>query len=170
MKNLKVLNAAITANLGSIVSVTAEVEQKVLKRGNPLKDAEITKLVKVTCQSGTSYENTVNNQRVREGEKSDFSSVPNWMEATEFSAFVQKKSDPSCKYLRLMVVPGTKSENLGYFVNGKPATEQEIAIIEKFKQVSTPPTNQGVDRPVIYRTFKVSGLKSIRVGGVEITV
>ena len=67
----------------TFAQVVAVVEQKMLKTGNPLRNATITKLVNYNMLLNANYQNMVNNARVREGKEADFQAKENWF--TQFA-------------------------------------------------------------------------------------
>jgi hypothetical protein len=153
------------ATHGHIVAI---VEQKMLKRGNPLKDAEITKQVSYIALLNANYQNVVNNALVREGKEAEFVSKENWF-TPEYDSFngsiVAKKSDTNCKYLK-MIVKSAITHN--FFINGVVATKEQIEIIKQFRQKSSPASNQNLDNEVIVRTIKTENIVRIKKGGVEL--
>lgn len=158
------INDGGKATHGKIVAV---VEQKMLKRGNPLKDANITKLVTYMARLNNNYQNAVNNQRLREGKDDNFVSKENWFK-TIFDSFngslVAKKSDENCTYLKMIVNFATTHT---YFVNGIEATAEQIETIKQFKQSSSA-KNQNLDTEIIVRTIKTDNIISIKTGGQEL--
>lgn len=152
------------ATHGHIVAI---VKQEMLKTGNPLKDAEITKQVSYIASLNANYQNVVNNALVREGKEANFVSKENWF-TPEFDSFngsiVAKKSDTNCKYLK-MIVKTAVTHN--YFVNGIVATKEQIETIKKFRQKSSS-SNQNLDSEVIVRTIKAENIVKIKKGGVEL--
>ena len=158
------INDGGKATHGKIVAV---VEQKMLKRGNPLKDAEVTKLVTYMARLNNNYQNAVNNQRLREGKEGNFESKENWF-TTIFDSFngslVAKKSDLNCHYLKMIV---NYAVTHTYFVNGIEATAEQIETIKQFKQKSSA-ANQNLDTEIIVRTIKTDNIISIKTGGQEL--
>ena len=152
------------ATHGKIIAI---VEQKMLKRGNPLKDATVTKLVSYISLLNANYQNTVNNALEREGKDKNFVSKENWF-TTIFDSFngslVAKKSDTNCHYLK-MIVKSAKTHK--FFVDGIEATEEQMEVIRQFKQSSSP-TSQGLDNEIIVRTIKTQNIISVKTGGEEL--
>jgi hypothetical protein len=158
------INDGGKATHGRIVAI---VEQKMLKRGNPLKDMEITKLVTYVARLNNNYQNSVNNALKREGKDANFVSKENWF-TTIFDSFngslVAKKSDTNCTYLKMIV---NYAKTHAYFVNGVEATEEQLEVIKQFKQSSSP-TSQGLDTEIIVRTIKTENIISVKTGGIEL--
>ncbi len=159
------INDGGKATHGKIVAV---VEQKMLKRGNPLKDAEITKLVSYVSLLNANYQNVVNNSLKREAKETNFVSKENWF-TTIFDSFngslVAKKSDVSQTYLKMIVKTAITHK---YFVNGIEATAEQMEVIKEFKQKSNSSKGQGLDNEVIVRVVKTDNIISIKKGGLEL--
>jgi hypothetical protein len=156
-----IFNAINDGGSATFATIIANVEQKMLKTGNPLKNAVITKLVEYKFLLNGIYQNAVNNQRIREGKVADFKAKSNWHEKVYDSvngAIVCNKNKPENRYLSGMV---QSADNLQYYVNGIEATDEQIAIIKQFKQRSTAP-NQGLDDEIPFRTIKIEGIKEVR--------
>jgi hypothetical protein len=153
------------ATHGKIIAV---VEQKMLKRGNPLKDAVITKLVTYISLLNANYQNVVNNALAREGKDDNFKSKENWF-TTIYDSFngslVAKKSDTNCHYLK-MIVKSAKTHK--FFVDGIEATEEQMEVIRQFKQSSSSAANQNLDTEIIVRTIKTENIVSVKTGGQEL--
>ncbi len=153
------------ATHGRIVAI---VEQKMLKRGNPLKDANVTKLVTYISLLNANYQNCVNNALKREGKDDNFKSKENWF-TTIYDSFngslVAKKSDTNCHYLK-MIVKSAKTHK--FFVDGIEATEEQMEVIRQFKQSSSSAANQNLDNEVIVRTIKTQNIISVKTGGEEL--
>lgn len=152
----------------TFATIIANVEQKMLKTGNPLRNAVVTKLVNYKFLLNAIYQNAVNNQRIREGEQADFQAQSNWHEKVYDSvngAIVQNKKAPENKYLSGIV---QSAENLKYFVDGIEATAEQIEIIKQFKPKTSAP-NQGLENEIIFRTIKIKGIKEVRANKNVIT-
>ena len=169
MKNLN-NKSEVIANLindggsATFANVVAEVAQKQLKRGNPLKDATITKLVSYNMLLNANYQNMVNNQRVRENKDADFKAKENWFEKVNDGfngSIVAKKSDTTCKYLFFACNNAITSN---YYVNGIEATTEQIETIKAFRPKVTKAVNQGLKNDVVVRTIKMEGIKEIKCG------
>ena len=163
--NIEILKQFINdGGSASFGSVLAQVEQKMLKRGNPLKDAEVTKLVTYRVSLNCNYQNCVNNALVREGKEANFVSKENWHK-TVYDSFngsiVAKKSDETCTYLKMIVNSATTHQ---YFVNGVLATPEQIETIKAFKQKSSA-AHQSLDNEIIVRTIKTENIIEVKAGG-----
>ena len=148
----------------TFAQVKAVVEQKMLKTGNPLRNATITKLVNYNMLLNANYQNMVNNARVREGKEADFVAKENWFTPVNDGfngSIVAKKSDMACEYLKFAC---NNANTEKYFVNGKEATTTELEIIKEFKQKPSKAVNQGLENDVVIRTIKVEGIEEIKCG------
>lgn len=158
------INDGGKATHGRIIAV---VEQKMLKRGNPLKDAVITKLVTYISLLNSNYQNVVNNALAREGKDDNFKSKENWF-TTIYDSFngslVAKKSDTNCHYLK-MIVKSAKTHK--FFIDGIEATVEQIETIKQFRQKSSA-ANQNLDTEIIVRTIKTENIISVKTGGQEL--
>lgn len=153
-----VINDGGSATFATII---ANVEQKMVKTNNPLRDAKVTKLVDYKFLLNAVYSNAVNNQRMREGKEADFQAQKNWHEKVYDSkngAIVRNIKSPENTYLSGIV---KSAETINYFVDGKKATEAEIEIIKQFKQKSSA-KNQGLENEITFRTIKIEGIKEVR--------
>ena len=156
-----IFNAINDGGSATFATIIANVEQDMVKTGNPLRKANVTKLVNYKFLLNAVYQNAVNNQRVREGKEAAFQAKSNWHEKVYDSkngAIVRSKKAQDKMYLSGIV---ESAEVLQYFVDGKEATAEEVEIIKNFKRVSSA-ANQGVADEVIFRTIKIEGIKEVR--------
>ncbi len=157
----------------TIATLTAEVEEKLLKTNNPLRDNKITKLVNYTVALNDSYQNAVNNQRDREGKTGEayetFTSGSSWHTPVydgKNGSLVTNKNDNSKFYLKFIC---KSAEVVNYFIDGKVADENQVMLIKQFKSKSSDSNKkQGLDNPVILRVLNVENLKTIKTNGVLI--
>jgi hypothetical protein len=163
-----IFNAINDGGSATFATIIANVEQKMIKTGNPLRKANITKLVNYKFLLNAVYQNAVNNQRIRESKDANFVAKGNWHEKVYDSkngAIVRNKTNHDNKYLSGIV---ENAEVLKYFVDNRKATAEEIAIIKQFKQKSSA-KNQGLENEVIFRTIKIEGIKEVRANKNVIT-
>jgi hypothetical protein len=156
-----IFNAINDGGSATFATIIANVEQKMLKTGNPLRDAVVTKLVDYKFMLNAVYQNAVNNQRIREGKEADFEAKSNWHEKVYDSkngAIVCNKNKRENTYLSGIV---QNAETLKYFVNGIEATPEQIEVIKQFKQKSSA-KNQGLENEITFRTIKIEGIKEVR--------
>ena len=156
-----IFNAINDGGSATFATIIANVEQDMVKTGNPLRKATITKLVNYKFLLNAVYQNAVNNQRVREGKEADFKAQSNWHEKVYDSkngAIVRNKKAHDKMYLSGIV---ENAEVLKYFVDGREATAEEVEIIKNFKRTSSA-ANQKLDDEIIFRTIKIEGIKEVR--------
>jgi hypothetical protein len=108
---------------------------KMNKRDNPLKDERVNKLQTVEYAYGKSYEQRVNEALVENGKEGSFESkeLPwgHWLKGAEGSVISHNKKGEDKLYLRCYVKKDVEP-TIEYYVNGKSATEDELATIKKF--------------------------------------
>lgn len=160
-----IVDAINDGGCATFAGITAKTEVKMRKTGNPLAGAKVTKIMDYSVTLNANYQNAVNNELTREGKEATFESAENWHEKkndTFNGSVVINSAEPEKSYLSCIV---NNSDMKGYYVNGVPATDAEIAIIKEFRNKSSVPTNQGTDKPIIFRTFKLSSILELRVKG-----
>lgn len=160
-----IFNTINDGGSATFATIVAMVEQKMLKRNNPLKDALIEKEVKYNFLLNAVYQNAVNKQLEREGKEANFETSSNWHEKVYDGingSIVRNKKSPENTYLSGIV---KDSEVFGYFVDGVPATTEQVEIIKQFRQKSNGAANQGLENEIIFRTIKISNIKEVRSNG-----
>ena len=148
----------------TFANMLAEVEEKQLKRGNPLATAKVTKLVNYNMLLNANYTNMVNNRREKEGKEADFEAKENWFAKVNDGfngSIVRNKKDHTALYL-FFACNNAKTEK--YFVNGVEATPEQVETIKQFKPATPKATNQGLENDVVVRTVKLNGIKEITCG------
>lgn len=168
MKNLREFVTSLTKGVFGIVIIT-KTEPRMRKTNNPYfgRVQKVTRLANVAI--GYNYENVVNSRLAQEGkDQLHFTAQkPNgksWVKGFE-NLFLVADKDPSQEYLRTTMRKNTKPTTM-YLVDGKQATDAEVAEIKTFIQTSAKPTNQGLDEgdEVIVRDYKVENIISITLG------
>ena len=158
-----------SATFGSIVAV---VEQK-MRGGKSGRFAGhlIEKVGKYAVTFNANYQNAVNNQLKREGNEADFESQGNWFhkgfDAYNGSIVVKNDGANKGKFYLSCIVNGY--EKYGYLIDGRIATADETAEIELWKVASSKPTNQGTEKPIIFRTFMLENIREIKANGLTYT-
>ena len=122
----------------------------------------VTKVVSKVVQLNYSYENAVNNRLEREGKDRDFEaqSLPwgEWFVANKIIAHKGKF------YLRYYDY-NNNVLNKAYFVDGMPATDEQLAIIKEYEKASNKPSNtQGLSeehevKPLVVAEENIIALK-----------
>ena len=160
------LMQSVKASKGcQFVSVSYENEQKMNKRNNPYY-GRVTKRVVAQMQFGYSYENACNN-RCADGVTfvADSLSWGAWVEGLENKVIVHKEE----YYLRLYDIHGKRAK-VTYFVDGVPATEEQIAEFMVFVPQSKPSAKQlahGIkeERQVMPKAIKFSNIIEFTING-----
>lgn len=122
----------------------------------------VTKVVSKVVQLNYSYENAVNNRLEREGKDRDFEAqkLPwgEWFVANKIIAHKGKF------YLRYYDY-NNNVLNKAYFVDGRPATADELATIKEYEKASNKPSNtQGLSeehevKPLVVAEENIISLK-----------
>ena len=168
MKNLREFVTSLTKGVFGIV-IIAKTEPRMRKTNNPYfgRVQKVTRLANVAV--GYNYENVVNNRLEQEGKgQLHFTAQkPNgksWVKGYE-NLFLVADKDGTTEYLRTTMRRNTKGTSM-YLVDGRTATDAEVAEIKTFIQSSAKPTNQGLDDgdEVIVRDYKVENIVSIQLG------
>lgn len=158
------LMQSVKASKGcQFVSVSYENEQKMNKKNNPYY-GRVTKRVVAQMQFGYSYENACNN-RCAEGVTfvADSLSWGVWVEGLENKVIVYKEE----YYLRLYDIHGKKAK-VTYFVDGIPATEEQIAEFSQFFSKSNSSAKQSAHGIEEERQVKPKAIKFRNI--IEITI
>jgi len=146
--------------------VEATVSQKQLKRGNPLRDAVVTKDVVFNVMLNANYGKMVNRRLKAENKDANFVPKQNWHQKAYDGvngSIVEKRSDTSCKYLMVIV---SKTTTEAYFVNGVLATPSEVETIKEFKPKVSGSEGQGLskEKEVIVRTIALDNINLVKCG------
>lgn len=146
----------------TIATIETDTDPRLKKTGNPYRN--VRKLSRLSVLFGFSYENAVNNQRAREGNEEVFSSGPRLWGQTEqrdngsYTPIIEKDGE---YYLQCKV-----QNTLSVEYRDENGSIIPVDRLEQFlPKVSA--TNQGVEKEVVIRTFKVSSIKSIKAKGIE---
>ncbi len=149
----------------TFAAVDAIVEEKQLKRGNPLAACLITKDVTYRVELNGDYTKRVNAQREREGKEADFQAKLNWHEKVydEVNGSIVKNrtKDDGKRYLMAVVTQATVH---AYFVDGRKASPKEVEIIKQFKPKDKSAESQGLDKGIIVRTITIDNIRRIKCG------
>ena len=162
--NISTLKSTI-ANLKTAVPVSLELvtEGRLLKTGNPFKDA--VKVVTINGMIGMSYENGVNNQLGREGKPLSFGAEAHkWMVHAEANLGKHGTKPSDKRYLPIKVQSASKAV---YLHEGIDVTDAVQSFIPK---KSAPKTQANLDTKVIWRTPALDSIQKIRFLGAEHTI
>jgi hypothetical protein len=160
-KELEIINAINDGGSATFATIVAKVEQKMLKKGNPLRNSLIEKLVNYKFTLNAVYSNAVNTQRKKEEKNTDFVAKQNWHSKVYDSkngAIVCNVKNTDKRYLSGIV---NDAQIITYFVDGVEATKEEVEIIKEFRQKQSKPTNQGLENDVIFRVIEISNIKKV---------
>jgi len=140
-----------------------------LRTGNPFggktRIHRLRKLSRVSGMVGFRYENSVNNQRMREGtpvdalgEVMEFVAEPRkWGVRREGSPFVDHKGGV---YLEVKV-----ERSLGHEYRLDDGTPVDASIVEPWLPSREEGRRQMVDRPVVIRDYKLENLREVTING-----
>ena len=134
-------------------------------------DTPIEKRTRGQFQFGVNYGNAVNNRGEKEqGAPIDFTPAPlrwgSWVEG-QVNKLIEHKGE---LYLRFYGLKNGKVEN-EFFVGGKPATEQQVALIKQFTervQVLSQAAAGLTENQVIARTIKIDNIMEISIDGINL--
>ena len=144
---------------GYMVSVT---EPKMNKRGNDLF-GRVKKVCGWGFDTNADYSRKVNLQLEREGKEANFEALPTWAEPVNKVVYRHKEKT---EQLYASVYPTT---NFGYFskyfVDGRPATESELATIEIFTPEKSESSRQGTEKTIQIRRVKMENIHIITLKG-----
>lgn len=147
----------------SAISLTAETPCDMNKRGNPFYGT--TKLNWVAGLIGFSYPNSVNNQLGREDKEMDFEAQkPIWAVATDSRNLVTNK-DGSELYVYIKVQSAGKPI---YKLNGDVVEAEKVK--PYLKEHTKPHTQDGLDKEIVVRMFKLSNILAFRMLGEEYVI
>jgi hypothetical protein len=137
-------------------------------------DGVVTKTAKMQCQLNYDYRNAVNNRLEKQGDEREFvaQSLPwgQWVEG-QVNKLIEHKGDEL--YLRIYIMKNAKSEK-AYFVNGVPATQEQISIIKvyessKYRPIGTQAEVGLVENQVMPKDIKLSNILELKVDKQTIT-
>lgn len=139
MKNL--INTILAVKNCTFVGIVynSDISKKMLKTGNPFRTNVVTAIVKMQVQFYYSYERAVNNHLKKLGLEPIFKAkkLP-WGEWSVQNKIITHKGET---YVRLYEFDGGKCTKQ-YFIDGKPATADEVKIILSFIPPKKEPKTQ----------------------------
>jgi hypothetical protein len=150
---------------GSFVKVISMTEPKLLKRGNPLANATITKVTNATLQFGYSYENSVNN---RTDEEFVAEALPwgKWVEG-QVNRILEHNGEYYGRFYELK----NGHRDVLYLVDGEFATDEQIEIIKQFTPKSKSNRQEevgiSIENQVKPRSYKFSSIVGLKCGELE---
>lgn len=140
-----------------IVKLVIETEPPLLKKdrvtGDPCPVERLIKRSELTVMLGSSYENAVNKQRVKEGEEPNFEPSLLWRgdgEHVEGSAFLVKRKGSDKLYVAYRVLKVLKED---YYLPGYGPVSVDV-----YKNFLPLPDK---DKGVVWRTVALKNVKSV---------
>ena len=158
-------NFFANAHAGIILSVETLSEHKMNKRGNALY-GRVTKAAKSSYQFGYDYESAINRRLTAQGLEPSFKTASRpWGQWLIPNKIAEHKGE---LYLRLYTIDSAKPEAT-YLVDGRPATKEEIDIIDFFTPSPAPSNKQAAAglsaHQVQPREVKFSSIQAFTCGG-----
>ncbi len=153
-------NALMGINHALPLNISALVDARPRKTGNPF--AAIAKLSVVNGMTGFDYEASVNRQLGREEKETDFSAAARSWGQVISPALVENKGE---YYLRLKVESTRKPVYLTKRTAGNPWVVTAKEIIDNYLPPIAKAQNQGTEKEIIYRNYKLSSLVSVSMNG-----
>lgn len=143
------------------VSFQSVTDARLKKTGNPL-NLPVLKVSEVNGMIGYNYENSVNNQKEREGQERDFDAAPRQWGNRIHPCVVEHKGEfyITVKVERTLAAP-RYIDDLG--------TELDAVEVKPFLP-SKGASRQGVDKEVIHREYKVTSIRNIRWNGKRVEI
>lgn len=147
-----------------IARTEVRVNKKVAGAVNPLH-GRVTRVSEVLGMAGSCYSAAVNSQRTAEGLPADFQALPHnyavgqpapSADGEPLGLLKAHRDDPTRLYLPLLVDQTAWSF---YEVDGVRAPDQ--AVEPWLPDRKTPASRQGIDKPVLYRDFKLESILEI---------
>jgi len=166
--------------------LVTETTPKLKKTGNPLAGKTVTKRSSKRVGVNGNYANMVNAQRQREIDElneqrksqglapvtvAEFKPKGNWhtpvLDGFNGSIVCNKKEitkpvEDRKLYLKHVVTGDTKTE---YFIDGKPATDDEVDTIKAFTQNHGKNKSQGLENDIIVNVVAFNNIKEIHANG-----
>ncbi|MDE2105876.1 MAG: hypothetical protein KGL39_52120 [Patescibacteria group bacterium] len=142
------------------LNISALVDARPRKTGNPF--AAVAKLSVVNGVTGFDYEASVNRQLGREEKETDFSAAARSWGKVVSPALVENKGE---YYLRLKV----ESTRKPVYLTKRTARNAWIVTAKETVAPYLPPathaTNQGTDKEIVYRNYKLGSLVALSMNG-----
>ena len=152
------------------ISLVALTDARAKKTANPF--GQILKLTKVNAFTGTSYQNAVRRQEKREMPEAPATFVAQeraWGErSAETPALVSKVDKETGKEVFYLVVQVQHTSEPLYLVRkatGRGLVAVPTEVVAPFLPVSREPINQPVEKPVVWKTYALTSLPRVSIGG-----
>jgi len=151
----------------TFASVTLNSVCKLLKKGNPLANEKVTYIAKYSILVNISYENRVNSQREREHKIANFISESLWNGMGEY--YHNSPNGRLARHIgngqKYFVYSPLKTKYFNYFVNGQPATEEQMTLIKAFTPKKQESEKQDVQNVIQWRLVRLENILSLSIGG-----
>lgn len=154
------------------VSLVSATRPRMLKKdrytGEPNRYGSVVKVSRISGLLGFRYENSVNNQREREGGERDFVAEPRrWGQIVTRhdgrpSPLIEHHSE---HYLEIKV-----EYSLGTTYLDEGGTERTFAELAGFLPQRSESPRQELDKPVILRDYALTSIRKLTIGGDTILV
>lgn len=192
------MNAIVNALMGvkgaQIVSIAVVVPQEIVKGGrlskanhrypNEMANHAISKAYEINVGLNWDYARVVANRATasisdksekseKQSEIKDRIEVPYGKEWKNYPFILNKIGDDSKEYVRTYLIRGNSPRNLTYFVDGRTATPDEVAEIERTRVRSKESAKQADfglvgDEQVTPKDYTLSNIVAITIDGVRI--
>ena len=135
-------------------------------------EGRVTRVQTLAVTLNGNYTNAVKNQQQREGNNGNFQAkAHNYADklTDDFNGCLSVNRSNGQIYLNCVL---RKKLETKYFVDGKPATEQqqkEFGVFVTKRNYKKVAEGQGVEKPVIYLNIKIDNIKSLTVNKETIT-
>lgn len=155
------LQAMLLAVKGArMATITMETEPAMRKTNNPYY-GNVTKRTTMNITMNFSYENSVNNQRTKEGSDNTFQASPRkWGERIPGTCFVTHKG-----FTYMEVKANGAPQSTEYFLtdNGQPIAKADLELY--LQEKSSNAAHQGVEKEIILRDIKITNIREIKING-----
>jgi hypothetical protein len=149
-------NVKGTTLAGVVILTVPQVNKKVNGVANPIH-GRVQKRAHRNVVLGFKYENSVNNQRIREDKDADFVAEPRaWGVRIDGTPLVSHNDN---LYLECKVERVVEAQ---YLLDGQPVEDSEV---EPYLPVRKPSSRQEVDRPVVLIDVKLENVEQLRIFG-----
>jgi hypothetical protein len=139
-------------------TIVAETPVKMNKTDNPFYD-QVTKVQESNVFINFSYENAVNKRLTKEGKEADFEAQPRkWGVHVPGTPLVLHKGQ---YYLEAGFIT-KNAPKASYMHNGEPIDKE---LFERYVPVKKSSGNQGLEKEVVIRDFKLENVRSIKMNG-----
>ena len=153
----------------TFISIVAEVDARLKKRNNIYAKDCITKVNKYSGMINYNYQNSVNNQRKREGVDETFTAASTYASKIndDYNGCLAQHESTGQVYL---VFKEQSSQKPVYKINGNEVDSDTEQYLKQFRSGSPKPISQGVDKAIEHRNIKIENIKSIILNNTEYVI